>query len=205
MPALGNLDPLVDRLLMRIMIDQRQREKKEYAIERNFVRLVDKAVRAYGAARTSLIGQIEDRDLLERAISTDPPGELIPRTGPMLGFTDQFEDCITTTNRLLDLLDGLKAEGILVNREARRSIEAFSNGIGNLRNTIEHIASAIAKGEFQEGQLIMVGATVDGSAAALGANRIAFADLRVVLLRLHEIASALLAVPMGFAKATVRN
>jgi hypothetical protein len=59
MPELGALEALADQLLSRVMMDGRQRDKKEYSIERNFVRLVDKAVRAYEAARVGLITQVE--------------------------------------------------------------------------------------------------------------------------------------------------
>jgi hypothetical protein len=201
MPELGNLERLMDRLLLRVMLDGRERDKKEYSIERNFVRLVDKAVRSYEAARSALNMQIEDMKRLRNAASRVPYEEVALEGSslPALGFADHFEDCITTTNRLLKLLQSIKSAKIPVGREVKRLIEASSKGIPDLRNTVEHIAEAIANDEFKDGQLIMVGPTQDGTAATLGSNRIAFADLRIVIRRQHEFAAALLSVPMEFA------
>jgi hypothetical protein len=124
---------------------------------------------------------------------------------PALGFTDHLEDCITAISRLLKLLQSIKSAKILVVREVRAIINAHSKDIPDLRNRIEHIAEAISNGEFKEGQFIMIGPTADGSAATLGSDRIAFADLSIVIRRLHEIASATLAVPMGFASLAANN
>jgi hypothetical protein len=119
MPELGNLDPLVDRMLLRVMIDGRERDKKEHSIERNFVRLVDKAVRAYEAARSAMIMQIEDMKRLDQAVSTVPAKPVMLRGSSLraLGFTDHFEDCVTTTTRLLKLLKSMKSAKIPVGRE----------------------------------------------------------------------------------------
>jgi hypothetical protein len=70
---------------------------------------------------------------------------------------------------------------------------------------LEHIADAIANDEFKDGQLIMVGATQDGSAATIGSNRIAFADLRIVIWRMHKIAAAMLSAPMEFASPSATS
>lgn len=201
MPELGTLEALVDQLLFRVMMDGRQRDKKEYSIERNFVRLVDKTVRAYEAARVGLIAQVEQGRSLQEAASKVPAEfKLEQSSGPAMAFTDHFEDCITTANRLLKLLRSINASKTpIVSREARRSIEASAKAIDGIRNMIEHIAEAIANEEFSEGQTIMVGATVDGRAAILGPNRIAFTDVCIVIRRLHEIAKAMLSVPMEFA------
>jgi len=202
MPELGTLEALVDHLLFRVMMDGRQRDKKEYSIERNFVTLVDKTVRAYEAARVGLIAEVEQWRSLQEAVSKVPAEEfkVEQSSGPAMAFTDHFEDCITTANRLLKLLRGIKASKTsIVSREARRSIEASAKAIDGIRNMIEHIAEAIANEEFSEGQTIMVGATVDGRAAILGPNRIAFADVCIVIRRFHEIAKAMLEVPMEFA------
>jgi hypothetical protein len=179
MPELGNLDRLVDRLLFRVMMDGRERDKKEHSIERNFVRLVDKAVREYEAARAALIMQIEDMRRLREAASRMPAEEVVLEGSslPALGFTDHFEDCITATNRLLKLLQSIKSAKVPVGREARRIIEAFSKDIPDLRNMVEHIAEAITNGEIKDGEFIMVGPTQDGAGATLGSNRIAFSDL----------------------------
>lgn len=205
MPELGTLEPLVDPLLFRVMMDGRQRDKKEYSIERNFVRLVDKTVRAYVAAKAGLTTQVERWRRLQEAASKVPTEEfkLEQYSEPAMAFTDHFEDCITTTNRLLKLLRGINASKTpIVSREARRSIEASAKAIDGIRNMIEHISEAIANEEFSEGQMIMVGATVDGSAAILGPNRIAFADICIVIRRLHEIAKAMMSIPMEFANAS---
>ena len=142
MPELGTLEPLVDQLLFRVMLDGRQRDKKEYSIERNFVRLVDKTVRAYEAARVGLIAQVQQWRRLQEAASKVPAEvfRLEQSPGPAMAFTDHFEDCITTTNRLLKLLRGINASKTpIVSREARRSIEASAKAIDGIRNMIEHI------------------------------------------------------------------
>ncbi len=183
MPELGNLERLVDRLLLSVMMDGRVRDKREYSIERNFVRLVDKAVRAYGAARAAMIMQIEDMNRLREAASRMAyEGMTLEGSSlPALGFTDHFEDCITATDRLLKLLERIKSAKMPVVREVRVIVGAYSKDIRGLRNIIEHIAEEISKGEFKDGQFIMIAPTVDGSAATLGSNRIAFADLIILL------------------------
>jgi hypothetical protein len=205
MPELGNLERLVDRLLLRVMMDGRVRDKREHSIERNFVRLVDKAVRAYGAARAAMIMQIEDMNRLREAASRMPyEGVTLEGSSlPALGFTDHFEDCITATNRLLKLLESIKAAKMPVVREVRVIIDAYSKEIPGLRNMIEHIAEEISKGAFKDGQFIMLAPTVDGSSATLGSNRIAFADLKILLRRLHDVASTMLSVPMEFANLPI--
>lgn len=190
MPDLGKLDPLVNRLLLRVMIDGRTREFKEVVFERNFIRLVDKAVRAYNAARWAIIAQVEEGKRSAEEMIRDG------RALPILAFTDHFEDCITTTNRLLKLLGSIKAAKIKVSREARRSIEAASGDVDGLRNMIEHVADAVAAEEIRDGELIMVGISRDGAGACLGPNTIAFSDLCVVIRRLHEVALVILAQPL---------
>lgn len=51
----------------------------------------------------------------------------------------------------------------------------------------------------------MVGVTTDGTGAILGSDRIAFADLSIVIRRLHEVASAMLAVPMECASLRINR
>jgi len=146
-----------------------------------------------------MIMQIEDMKRLRQPASRVPYEEVTLEGSslPALGFTDHFEDCISITNRLLKLLQSIKGRRfqLAVKCEALSTLPPKT--FLDLRNMLEHIAEAIANDKFMDGQLIMVGPTQDGTGATLGPNRIGFTDLRIVIRRLHEVASAMLSAHFG--------
>jgi len=156
---------------------------KEGAYRRNYARLLDKAIREYQAAREAILDQIAE--VLRPASDMTRDGRQIF----IFEYVDHFENCVNAINRLLHLLTRLKAEPVssVFPRDTRRSIEAYSQAIGHLRNAFEHIDELIQKDEIAEEQPVMLSITDDGESAVLGEYTVPFADVATTLRRLHEL------------------
>ena len=201
MPDLNELDfPLKKHLLIRALIGDLGSNRKEGLYLRNLVRLIDKAIMEYHEARSAIIAQVEE--------AKRPPEEMMQegRIIYMFGFTDNFENCINTVNRLLKQLDSInsKSTNWKIPRRVRRLIEAHSKSIPDIRNATEHIAELIQRDELKEGQPVILTIGGVGDRAVLARFEVRFDELASTIRHLHQVALDLLGVdPTGNAR--VRN
>lgn len=185
MPDISDLDyPLKSRLMIHALIGNKGLSRKEGLYRTNFVRLVDKAIKEYQLARSSIIDQINE---------AKRPPEKMAREGRILyifNFTDHFENCINATGRLLKQLESIKSDTgrLAIPKDIRRLIEAHSRAIPDIRNSAEHMEKIIQKDEIQEGQPVMLSIGGDGDRAVLARHEIRFNELATAIRRLHEVA-----------------
>jgi len=184
MPDLSDLDfPLKKYLLLHALVGDKGLTQKQGMYRRNFVRLVDKAVKEYQEARLAIIEQIQE---MER-----PPEEMIKgRIIHILAFTDHFETCVNAVSRLLKQLERIKGDNgnWIIPKITKRAIEAQTKSIPNIRNVAEHMAEAIQKDELEPGLPIMIMVGGNGDSAVLANYEIKFSEIANAIRRLHEVA-----------------
>lgn len=90
LPDLSGLEKLIPVLIAHLFVgDGLNREQG--LLKRDFVRLVDKAIREYEAARTAIVAQIQKGGALYT-----------------IAFTDHFETCVNAINRAIKEVDVMK-------------------------------------------------------------------------------------------------
>ncbi len=62
MPDLSGLDRLMSRLMVQVLVGDRGLSRKAALYRRDFVRLVDKALREYNEARETILAPIAERN-----------------------------------------------------------------------------------------------------------------------------------------------
>ena len=183
MPNLKSLKskPFLGSALMHAMAGDPDFTPQESYYRRNLARLIDKAIREYQAARDSIITQIENDKNRSKDLTIDLP---------FLRFSDHFETCVNAMVRCLRLFEQLKNKkdpSIIVPRILIRKLNAFSSGIVNVRNTLEHIEESISTCEVGKGLpiFLVVGETED--CAVIGSHQLQFEDVANSLKALHSI------------------
>jgi hypothetical protein len=153
---------------------------------RNFVRLVDKAVREYGWARNALIAQIEE--------PSRPVEELLKgRNLYIFVITDHLENCLNAVRRLLGHFDRLSDKARLgIDRVTRRKVKANEDSLRAIRDAIEHLDERIQKGTLAQNEAIMLRITSDQRAVELGDTKLRLVDLERGIRHLHAIAAQLI-------------
>jgi hypothetical protein len=174
---------LKGRAILHLFIGDSGLNRKEVIYRRNFARLIDKAIYEYQMARQALLAELAERDR---------PAEEMARQGRqlfILGFVDHFENCLNAINRALKLFECLSGEAIAsgIPRLLRRSLDAFSRSVKDVRDTFEHVDERIQQGLIADGQPIMLSIGGDGDRAVIGADEVTFADVARTLRKLHEI------------------
>lgn len=105
MPDLSGLDsPLINRLFVQLLLGEHNLSPKAAQYRKNFVRLIDKALREYDEARNYLLAEVAE---------AFRPTEEMTKTGRYLyiiGFTDHIENCINAVSRLFRLLGRINSE-----------------------------------------------------------------------------------------------
>ena len=142
---------------------------------REMVRLVDKAIREYTAARKYLLAQMEEKG---------------SGVFHIFGFVDCLENCLNACRRLSYFLEQVK--GVPVVKLSHRTIKADSAEIKDVRDTLEHMAEKIAQGVIQDGHPIFLCPTQDGRAFSLGEYTLQFERLAFVLKIFHKVADHLI-------------
>ena len=165
---------------------------------RTFARLVDKAVAEYTRAREALIAQIEEGKR---------PANEMARTGRLIyvfAFVDHLENCLNASRRLLLSLDQLKKDRTVphLERVNRREVEVGGRGIVDVRNTLEHMAERIDRGDVQGGQPVVLCLTDDGRAVSLGDTSLRLDTLACVLQRLYSFGKNVVEAKTGAQGAT---
>jgi hypothetical protein len=191
MPDLSGLDsPLLNRLFVQLLIGERGLSPKVKLYRRNFVRLIDKALREYHNARETIIAQIEEKKRLPEEMARD--GRIIY----IVAFTDYIENCINAIRRLYKLLDRIKSEkeSPILPRELRRLVETQSKSIIDLRDSVEHIDERIQKGELSPNKPLMLIVSKNEDSVVIDNYEIKFTDLALVLEKMNEIAKYILTI-----------
>lgn len=159
-------------------------------MRKNIVRLVDKAVFEYSHARQAILDQMAE--------SKRPYEELVKgRIIYMFGFTDHMENCVNATRRVLGLLENLRSDSSAPaqDRIIRRLVDAHSDPLVNIRNTLEHMGDAINKGEIGEKQPVFLGLSDDQESVSIGGHNLSFGSLAIILKGLHAECIRLLESP----------
>ena len=180
MPDLLGLVPLIGRLIVQLLVGGDVRlSRKASLYRRNFIRLVDKALREYHAAREALLGEIQGT---QRSF--------------LIEFTNHIETCINAVSRLFKLLERIKSEkeSPAFPRELRRLVETKSESVENVRNAVEHIDEQIRKDEIAPGKPIMLTVNKKNDGVIVSNYELKFAELAMVLEKMYEIALYILTI-----------
>lgn len=185
MPDLSELRPLFGRVILHAMIGKQAVSPKATLYRTNFIRLVDKAVKEYHAARDSILAQLAE------ASRPAPQMEEEGRPLYILAFTDHCETCVNAIHRVLRLVDRLKDERQPLNRDLRHAIEAYSRAVPAMRNALEHMDERIQRDEVAPGQPVMLGLADSEDRAVVADTELLFDDVAIALRKLHAIGQAL--------------
>jgi len=200
MPDLSGLDShLMTRLLVQLMIGEPGLSPKTKLYRRNFVRLVDKALREYHKARELILAQIAEMNR---------PAEEMSRDGRLLfiiRFPDHIETCINAVRRLYKLLERIKAEKESpgLPREVRRQAETIERPVVDMRDAIEHIDDVIRGDELAPGKPVMATVSENGDAVVASNYQLKFEELATVLRKMHEIALYLLTMKKANSTSSI--
>jgi hypothetical protein len=191
MPDLSGLDaPLMSRLVVQLLIGESSLSHNARLYRRNFVRLVDKALREYNEARGAILADVAE--------ANRPVKEMKKRGREIhvIAFTDHIETCINAVSRLFKLLERIKSEkqSPAWPRELRRLLETKSEPIANIRDAVEHIDEKIQKGEIGPGKPIMLTVSENDEALMVANYEIKFEELAMVLKKMHEVAQYILTI-----------
>jgi hypothetical protein len=191
MPDLSGLDSLLTgRLLIQLLAGERGLSSKASLYRRNFVRLVEKALREYQEARQAILAQIAEMKRASKKMSGDG------RSLYILAFTDHIETCINAVQRLYKLLERTKKEGQSpeVPRALLKQVETKQGTMAKIRNAVEHMDELILKGEVGEGKPVMAAGNDSWDAVVVSKYELKFEELAMVLRVMNEIALYLLTI-----------
>jgi len=200
MSDLAGLDsPLVGRLIIQLLVGERGLSLKTSLYRRNFIRLVDKALREYHEAREAILAEIAEANRPPKEMSRDG------RSIYILAFTDHIETCINAVRRLYKLLERIKAEkqSPELPRELRRQVETREGTVVEIRGAIEHMDELILKGEAGVGKPIMAAGSENWDAVVISDYELKFEELAMVLRAMHEIALYLLTIKKANSTTSV--
>jgi hypothetical protein len=187
-PEIERLQPRL--LLVSAFIGNGTLSQNASLMRRNVVRLVDKAVYEYTLARQAILDQIaESRRSHEEMVK----GRIIY----MFVFTDHMENCLNSVRRALDLLQYLRSDisAPAQDRISRRLIDAHSEPLVDIRNTLEHIGGAINGSEIDDQQFVVLGLGEDQASVCIGKYALAFSSLATIIKAVHFEAVRLLETP----------
>jgi len=181
MPDLSDIDSLLlPFLVVQLLVGERGLSQKASLYRREFIRLVNKAVREYCEAREVLLAEVAEHGRHLRSYE----------------FTDHIETCINAVSRLLKLLNRIKSEKASSSfpRELRKLVETHSKSVRDVRDTVEHMDELIHKGEIALGKPIMLTCSQEGDRILVSDCELNFTDLAMVLEKMHEIAQHILTI-----------
>ena len=152
MPDLSGLDsPLIGRLIVQLLVGEPGLSRKTSLYRKNYIRLVDKALREYHEARELILAQIAEANRSAEEMSRDG------RHIYLILFTDHIETCINAVSRLFRLFERIKSErkSPAFPRELRRLLETQGESVAKVRNTVEHMDERIRNDEISPVKPIM--------------------------------------------------
>lgn len=191
MPDLADLDsPLMNRLIVQLMIGEKDFSSNAAKYRRNFVRLIDKAIREYSEARNLIIAQIKESKRSAAEISEKGRFLLL------LGFPDNMETCINAVSRLFKLLFAINREkqSPKLPRDLRKLVQSQRDSIKNVRDSIEHMDEYIQRGEISPGKPLMLSINKEVDGIEISDFNISFENLAMILRNMNEFALYLLTI-----------
>lgn len=174
LPDLSGLYPNISLLhLMGRLLGGAPRDRMTGALILNFVRLVDKAVRSYEAAR-------KDLDAFRH-------GDL--NLTALMSATSHIETCVGSCCRANRLAIGLDkvTEHAAIPAATPAPPYLRDDPVRDLRNAIEHMDERIEKGQLTEDQLPLC-VVLTNVGIMLSDSRISYADLADRIRALHAVA-----------------
>jgi len=190
MPDLSGLERLMNLLMVRVLLGDRGVSRKAALYRKNFVRLVDKALREYKEAREIILAEIAEANRSPKEMAKDG------RSIYIITFPDHMETCINAVRRLYKLLDKFKSEkeSPILPKEIRRLVETIAPPIVDMRNAVEHMDEDIQKDEISPGEPIMMAVSRDEDGVVVSKYELKFEELATVLRKMHEIALYVLTI-----------
>lgn len=149
-------------------------DERASAFLRGFILVTDKAIFEYEAARVSLQKFLVTRNRLSVYIET----------------TWHLENCIHSARRALGFVQRLRGTLVgVMDRSDWRVIQSHEQSIREVRDLVEHMEDEIVHGRIaDEGYLIALSISDDGSEARIGTLSITFDRLAMLLRRLNHLA-----------------
>jgi hypothetical protein len=182
MPDLSGLDPLNNRLMLKVLIGEPGLSKKTGLYRRYYINMVEKAVMEYNTARSSIIRQ---------GIAALNPPEDKEDAGlhrRILEFTNTMESCINTLSRLFKLLEKISTEEELPALPADLQKLVAGRSMIKIRDTVDRINTRIQNGELIPGNPDMIALSDNSKSIRAAACSIRFEDLAKALRKMHELA-----------------
>lgn len=184
MPDLSTLEPLWTRLVPLLLVGAPGLSKSTGLYLREYVRLVEKALREYCEARNAI---------LEVVAEINDKGET-PKQNARLAFVflfaDHMETCIDAIRRIYHLMNGIvriKEDSTLVPKELRKLVLTDYEPIRGIRDTIQHLDEDIRDG-IPPGKPVMLAVNDNADGIVISSHEMKFDQMAMVLRRMHEIA-----------------
>jgi len=180
MPDLSSINtPAMPDTAMGIIIGKwAQRNDQVWLYIHNLIRITDKAIFEYEAARKSYLKQL---DTLRNGV--------LPLSA-LFRSVAHLETCINSVRRALrfiERLNGYEGEAA-ISRTTRKIIRIHAKVSVNIRDVVEHMDEMIADGSFVKGKAPMLMLTESGDGACIADYSIQFGDLASLLRKLKELA-----------------
>ncbi len=147
-----------------------------------FIRMVDKAVFEYEAARVALEQYVVSEN----------------RTSLILRSVAHLETCINSIHRALNFVDRMKQYQAApdIERVVHKTLSSHRGSIPRMRNAIEHMDEWIANGEVRVGEPVAIEVNEQGDAISISTKGLSleclsFQTLATLLRRLHALAMEL--------------
>jgi hypothetical protein len=199
MPDLSTLEPLWTRLIPLLLIGAPGLSQNTRLYLREYVRLVEKALREYCEARNvilEVVAEVSDKG--------KKPKQNAQLTFVFL-FADHMETCIDAIRRIYRLIDGIlkiKEDSALVPKELRKLVLTNYKSIKGIRNTVQHLDRDIRDG-ILPGKPIMLAVNDDADGIIISSREMKFNQIAMVLERMHEIALHILIVDKTAGKDSI--
>lgn len=185
MPKIDSKYPKLFPMLMARALVGEGDNKELIILRRLMVFWVDKSIRKYSEARESLISQIDEAQEAKKRF---------PSSGNQLyifGFSDDIEDCLIVTRRLLHLMDKLKAmPEAKINRTVRKFIDAQSKTLIKSRDFIEHTVESLS--DLPADSSLLARVIPEKRGVQVGNHIVVFSDLAATLGKFHKVAHGLI-------------
>lgn len=184
MPDLSNLEPLWTRLVPLLLIGAPGLSKNTGLYLREYVRLVEKALREYCEARNVILEVVAEINHKGKEPKQNA------RLAFVFLFADHMETCIDAIRRIYHLMDGIvriKEDSTLVPKELRKLVLTNSESITRIRDTIQHLDKDIRDG-IPSGKPIMLAVNDNADGIVISSHEMKFNQIATVLKRMHEIA-----------------
>lgn len=177
MPDLSDLETIIPGFMTSLLAFEGKRlTKNEHQYYRIFMRLENKALASYQAAREAMVSYVENRENIF-AITFD--------------FVDHMENCLNSARRLYGVLQRVRREkgaGLSIERIQFKALNRYFDGTTPIRNVIEHLDEHVQDGTLADSVVLTI--SEDDKHVEIGGFSISFENLANVIRKFHEFARA---------------